>query len=181
MSEGRFELDGELIFEHVGSMECDERLLLCDVEYFDPRFAGMRRGQVALNLELEVAPGTWQVLLVRDPPTHADKQPGEPRFVLLTHSAELDDRTPLDQAEAIGLLRVDSGRITALDADLRELEVIATALVEAPREQVPCMLTAPGDNVARGALLDIDLGGNFELYAGPGRPHASLFLALSQD
>ena len=183
MSASGLELGGgELVFEHVGTMVCRERLLLCDVEYFDPRFAGMRRGKVELGVELEVMPGPWQVLLVRDPSAKdEDEREAELRFVLLAHDDELDDHTPLDQAEAVALVRVDSGRITVVDAELREDEVIATALVEAPREQVPCLLTAPGDTDPRGALLDIDLGGVFELYAGLGRPRSSLFLTLAQD
>ena len=179
MNEARLDLGGELAFEHLGSMRCEGRLLLCDVQYFDPNFAGMRRGAVGLDAELEVMAGNWQVLLVRDPEVDADDSPM--RFVLLAHEDELETPTPLDQAEAIALVRVDSGRITTVDAELRDNEVIATALVEAPREQVPCMLTAPGEREARGALIDIDLGGVFELYAGPGSPRSSLFLALTSD
>lgn len=174
MSASGLELGGELSFEHVGTLQCEGKLLLCDVEYFDPKFAGMRRGKVELCPELELMPGAWQVLIVRE----ADPA-GELRFVLLAHDEELGEGAePLAEAEALALVRIDSGRITALDAELREDEVIATALIEAPREQVPCMLTAPGDEHARGVLLDVDVGGVFELYAGVTRPRSSLFLAL---
>lgn len=165
-------MSDELLFAHLGSLRCDGRLLLCDVEYFDPKYAGMARAKVGLDAELEVRPGLWEVMLVREPA-------GELRFVLLAHEQELETSAPLDEAEAVALLRVDSGRITAVDASLRDDETIATALIEAPREQVPCMLTAPGHAEAGGTLIDIDLGGVFELYAGPETPRSSLFLALT--
>ncbi len=176
----KVELGGDLEFEHVGTMVCGERLLICDVEYLPPRFAGATQGKVGLDAQLEVRPGTWQVLLAYDP-DDPDPDPS-PRFVLLTHDAELETEGPLDQAEAVALLRVDSGRIAALDAELRDDEDIQTAVREAPREQVPCMLTPldPRDRGApRGALLDIDAGGVFELYAPPGRPRTALFLAIT--
>ena len=173
-------MSDELAFEHVGTMACADRLLICDVEYIAPRFAGMTKGAIQLDAEIEILPGTWQVLVVRDPT-------GDPeanvRFVLWTHERELDDPAPLDEAEAIALLRVDSGRITALDPELRAEPIIQTAVIEAPREQVPCMLrdpAAPAHAEPRGALLDLDLGGVFELYAGAGRPRSSIFLSLAE-
>lgn len=172
-----FELGQELEFEHIGTMACDAGLLICDVEYFGPNFAGMRRGPVALDLELELEPGTWQVLVAHEP----DRSP---RFVLLTLDLELDEPTPLDHAEAVGLLRVDSGRITAIDPALRQDPVIQTAVLEAPREQVPCMLRAldaSPSSEPRGVLLDIDAGGVFELYASPGHPRRALFLVVPSE
>ncbi|MFO7566387.1 MAG: hypothetical protein R6X02_27340 [Enhygromyxa sp.] len=57
------------------------------------------------------------------------------------------------------------------------------AVLEAPREQVPCMLRPLDDDQGdepRGALLDIDAAGVFELYAAPGRPRTALFLAITE-
>lgn len=176
-------VEPDLEFEHVGTMVCADRLLICDVEYFGPQFAGMRRGPVALDLEVEIEPGVWQVLVAheRDP----DRSP---RFVLLTLDTELDVPTPIDHAEAVGLLRVDSGRITAIDPALREDPAMQTAVLEAPREQVPCMLRPLGPDPMtgsmtepRGVLLDIDAGGVFELYAAPGSPRRALFLAVPAE
>lgn len=182
-----FTLAGDLEFEHVGTMVCGERLLICDVEYLPPRFAGTTQGKVSLDVDVEIVPGTWQVLLAFDPDAEADEDGDgpSPRFVLLTHDAELETPAPLDQAEAVALLRVDSGRLTALDAELRDDPDIQTAVLEAPREQVPCMLTPlaePGDTRAqepRGTLIDLDVAGVFELYAPPGRPRTALFLAIA--
>jgi hypothetical protein len=146
---------GELNFEHVGTMVCGERLLICDVEYFPPRFAGTTQGKVSLGLEIEIEPGVWQVLIASD---------GEaPRFVLLTHDRELDSELPLERAEVVGLLRIDSGRITAIDPELREDLDMQTAVLEAPREQVPCMLRPldGGPEQPRGVLLYVDVGGVF--------------------
>lgn len=171
-------MTGDLSFEHVGTLACGDRLLLCDVEYIAPRFAGMGRGALRFDVEVEIVPGTWQVLVARDSAADPDDSL---RFVLLTHERELDDPAPLDEAEAIALLRVDSGRITALDPELRADPLIQTAVIEAPREQVPCMLrdpAAPEHAAPRGALLDVDLAGVFELYAGAGEPRSSLFLAV---
>lgn len=168
-------MSDDLSFDHVGTMVCADRLLICDVEYFPPRFAGTAQGKISLGLEIEIEPGVWQVLLARDP------QQGALRFVLLTHDRELDSELPLDRAELVGLLRVDSGRITAIDPELREDLDMQTALLEAPREQVPCMLRLlDGDpEQPRGALLDLDVGGVFELHAAPGRPRTALFLAIT--
>jgi hypothetical protein len=165
----------ELGFEHVGTMACGDRLLICDVEYLPPRFAGMQRGKVSLGPEIEIVPGVWQVLVAREGDDDAI------RFVLLTHERELELDDPLEQAEAVALLRVDSGRITALDPELRDDESMQTAVIEAPREQVPCMLRpldARAGEDPRGVLLDIDLAGVLELHAPPGRPRSALFLVL---
>jgi hypothetical protein len=168
--------DDELAFEHIGTLECDDRLLICDVEYFPERFAGMSRGAVSLGLELEIEPGTWQLLVARGPD-------GAIAVVLLTHDRELEIDTQLEHAEALGLLRVDSGRITVIDPDLRAEEILQTAVIEAPREQVPCMLRAPHADHAdeetppRGALLDVDAGGVFELH-GHGKPCSAFFMLV---
>jgi hypothetical protein len=167
--------DGDLEFEHLGTMACGDRLLLCDVEYLPPRFANNMQGKVTLGAEIEILPGTWQVMLAFDRATL--------RFVLLTHDSELETEDPLDQADGIALLRVDSGRITALDPELRDDPDMQTAVLEAPREQVPCMLRpldAAADSDPRGTLIDIDAGGVLELYAGPGRPRTVLFLAITE-
>lgn len=163
--------DEELAFEHVGTFECGDRLLICDVEYFPEQFAGMRRGPVSLDLELEVEPGTWQLLVARG-------TDGEIAVVLLTHDRELEIDTQLEHADSLGLLRVDSGRITVIDPELRAEEVLQTAVLEAPREQVPCMLRVPDANEEtppRGALLDVDAGGVFELH-GHGKPCSAFFM-----
>lgn len=182
-SEGRFELGGDLRFEHVGTMVCGEHLLICDVEYFPPRFAGAGQAKVGFDALIEVVPGTWEVLLAYDPSRDEDEDEDgpAPRFVLLTHERELESQTELDQAEAIAYLRVDSGRITAIDPALRDDLEVQTALLEAPRAQVPCMLrpldAEPGAEPS-GALIDIDAAGVFELYAAPGLPRTALFLAI---
>lgn len=176
-------MSDELSFEHLGTMACDDRLLICDVEYLPPRFAGMQRGKVSLGAEIEVVPGVWQVLVARA------SEREEPRLVLLTHARELEIDEPLEQAEALALLRVDSGRITAIDPELREDQTMQTAVIEAPREQVPCMLRRPDreatdsseDEAPRGVLLDIDLAGVFELHAPPQRPRSALILVLGPE
>lgn len=181
MTEGRFELAGDLEFVHVGTMVCGDRLLICDVEYFPPRFAGAGLAKIAFDAVVEILPGTWQVLLAYDPSDQTSGDQRSPRFVLLTHERELETEAELDQAEAIAYLRVDSGRITAIDPELRDDLDIQTALVEAPREQVPCMLRpldAEPDAEPRGTILDIDAAGVFELYAAPGTPRTALFLAI---
>jgi hypothetical protein len=168
--------DDELAFEHIGTMECGERLLICDVDYFPERFAGMGRGAVSLGLELSVEPGTWQVLVARG-------SDGAIAVVLFTHDRELEVDTALEHADALGLLRVDTGRMTAIDPDLRADEVMQTAVIEAPREQVPCMLRVPGsdeETPPRGALLDVDAGGVFELH-GHGEPCSAFFILVGAD
>ncbi|NVB37153.1 hypothetical protein G6O69_04875 [Pseudenhygromyxa sp. WMMC2535] len=185
--EGLFELGGELEFEHVGSMTLAGALLLCDVEYLPRRFAGMRSDRAGLDLELEVEAGTWELLLAYAGDKDEDASPD---FVLLTHERELDDALPLDQADALALLRVDSGRIVALDPALRDDVDMLRAVLEAPREQVPCMLTplaeAGGDAPApdaspRGGLVDLDRAGTFALYGPPGRPLRALFFAVRSE
>ncbi|PRP90233.1 hypothetical protein ENSA5_66450 [Enhygromyxa salina] len=183
--EGRFTPGGELEFEHVGTFVSDGRLLLCDVDYFPSRFAGARQAQVGLDAEIEVEPGVWQVLVAYEPGHGGPAEARTLRFVLLTHDRELDTPAPLDRAEAVALLRVDSGRITAIDPELRDDDTIQTAVIEAPREQVPCMLRPLDEHGQpdrhadpRGALLDIDAGGVLELYAAPGQPRRALFLAV---
>ena len=167
----------ELDFQHVGTMVCGDRLLICDVEYLPPRFAGTTQGKVSLGPELEIEPGVWQVLVAFDGPTL--------RFVLLTHDRELDNQVPLEQAEVVATLRVDSGRITAIDPELRDDPDMQTAVLEAPREQVPCMLRPldmldmAADAEPRGTVIDIDAGGVFEIHATPGHPRTALFLAIS--
>lgn len=163
----------ELQFEHVGTMACGDRLLICDVEYLPPRFAGTLQGKVSLGPEIEIEPGIWQVLIAFEGSML--------RFVLLTHERELDNPTPLEQAEIVALLRVDSGRITAIDPELREDLDMQNAVLEAPREQVPCMLRpldALADAEPRGTVIDIDAGGVLELHAAPGRPRTALFLLV---
>jgi hypothetical protein len=165
--------DEELAFEHIGTLACGDRLLICDVEYFPEQFAGMRRGPVSLDLELEVEPGTWQLLVARG-------SDGAIAVVLLTHDLELEIDAQLEHADALGLLRVDSGRITLIDPELRTEAVMQTAVIEAPREQVPCMLRAPDTDEQtppRGALLGVDAGGVFELH-GHGKPCSAFFLLV---
>ena len=183
-------MSGELEFEHIGTMVLDEALLLCDVEYLPPRYAGMHAGAVSLGLEIAVEPGTWQLLLAYSRETLAaggEEGAGpSPDFVLLTHEGELDDDLPLDQAEALGLLRVDSGRFTAVDPQLRGEVDILRAVLEAPREQVPCMLRPPADMVSgqgepRGALIDLDRAGVFAIYGPPGVPRRAVFFAVSPE
>ncbi|HVH99966.1 MAG TPA: hypothetical protein VM869_14720 [Enhygromyxa sp.] len=163
-----------LEFEHVGTMVCGDRLLICDVEYLPPRFAGTTQGKVSLGAEIEIVPGVWQVLVAFDGPT--------PRVVLLTHDRELESEIPLERAEVVATLRVDSGRITAIDPELRDDLDMQTAVLEAPREQVPCMLR-PLDSLEdaepRGTVIDIDAGGVFELHAPPGHPCSAVFLAIT--
>jgi hypothetical protein len=164
----------ELEFEHVGTMVCSDRLLICDVEYLPPRFANTMQGKVSFGAELEIVPGTWQVLVAYDGPNL--------RIVLLTHDRELDSELPLERAEVVATLRVDSARITALDPELRHDLDMQTAVLEAPREQVPCMLRpldAPADSEPRGTVIDIDAAGVFELHAPPGHPRTAVFLAIT--
>lgn len=187
MSGDRVEPGPELEFEHIGSMKLDDRLLLCDVEYAAPRFSGLRSNTgIGLDFEVEVRPGIWELLVGVGP-----DRAGEPaiHFVVLTHEAELETDLPLDQADAVALLRVDSGRITALDPALRGDADMQLAMVEAPRDQVPCMLTPlaePGGSEPRpgppaGALVDVDVAGVFEVYAPPGEPRSTIFLAVAHD
>lgn len=170
----------DLDFQHVGTMVCGDRLLICDVEYLPPRFANTTQAKVSFGAEIEIEPGVWQVLVAFDGPSV--------RVVLLTHDRELDSEVPLEQAEVVATLRVDSGRITAIDPELREDLDMQTAVLEAPREQVPCMLRPLRRGVAalgaaesepRGTVIDIDAGGVFELHAGPGQPRTALFLAIT--
>lgn len=163
-----------LAFEHVGTMRCGERLLICDVHYFPGRFAGMARRSVGLDASVEIEPGTWQVLVARG-------VDDEIELVVFTHDRELDQDVPLESAEVVARIQVDSGRIVAIDPELRDDDDIQTAVLEAPREQVPCMLRAldAGDEEPpRGALLDIDAAGTFELHASLGSPRTALFLVL---
>lgn len=172
-----------LQFEHVGTMRCGDRLLICDVRCLPPRFAGLGRGQVTLGAEVEIEPGIWQVLVARG--AAADESGGEDEpaiaFVIFAHERDLALDGPLDHAEALALLGVESGRITAIDPALRADEVMQTAVLEAPREQVPCMLRPlehQPDEEPRGVLLDIDVSGVLELYGGVGEPRSSLFLVV---
>jgi 7-cyano-7-deazaguanine synthase in queuosine biosynthesis len=48
---------GDLEFEHIGTMLCTEHLLICDVEYLAPRFAGSMQGKISLAPEIEIRPG----------------------------------------------------------------------------------------------------------------------------
>jgi hypothetical protein len=164
----------QLEFEHVGTMVCGDRLLICDVEYLPPRFAHTMQGKVSFGAEVEIVPGTWQVLVAYDGP--------DLRIVLLTHDRELESEIPLERAEVVATLRIDSARITALDPDLRDDPDMQTAVLEAPREQVPCMLRpldAPADSEPRGTVIDIDATGVFELHAPPGHPRTAVFLAIT--
>ena len=191
MIEHQEDLGPDLDFEHVGTMDCSGRLVLTDVHYLHPRFAGMRVGRLVMSLELEVEPGTWQVLVARQVSADEDVEQGEGeteedrpiRFVLVTHERELEIAQPLESAQPLALLRVDSGRITILDPRLRSDPAVQNAVLEAPREQVPCMLrpleAAPEDSPS-GTLIDVDAGGVFELYAGPGEPPRSVFVAIPE-
>jgi hypothetical protein len=70
-----------------------------------------------------------------------------------------------------------------IDPDLRADEVMQTAVIEAPREQVPCMLRVPNTDEQtppRGALLDVDAGGVFELH-GHGTPCSAFFILAGGD
>ncbi|GEM_PF-6814707 len=193
MSGSSFELGVDLRFEHVGTMVLDGALLIVDVEYLLPRFRGVTAGKIALGgVEIQVRPGTWQVLVAYPEQSdvddrEVDDEGPKPAFVLFTHDSELEQDLPLGQAEAIAMVRVDSGRITALDPSLREDLDIRRAVLEAPRDQVPCMLTplaTPGGDAPtpgaepRGALVDLDLTGNFAIYAGVEEPRSTLFLSI---
>lgn len=166
----------ELVFDHVGSFHCAGQLVICDVAWLDPRFAGMRRGSVRLDLELELAPGGWQALVARE----AGKP--EIHFVVLSHDDELDQPTELDQAESIGLIAIESGRIAALTPELRADERVRTTSLATEREDLPAMIRAPDagpDEEPGGALFDVDTAGVFAVYAAPGQPRTAVFLALA--
>ncbi|MFV8750329.1 hypothetical protein ACNOYE_07245 [Nannocystaceae bacterium ST9] len=165
----------ELVFDHVGSFHCEGKLILCDVEWLDPRLAGMQRGNLRLDLELDVVPGGWQALVAREAGKDAI------HFVVLSHDDELDEPTPLDQAESIGLLRIDSGRIAALVPELRADERVRTTALATEREDLPAMIRMPEreHDEPGGALFDVDTAGVFAVYAPPGVPRTALFLALA--
>ncbi len=165
----------ELVFDHVGSFHCDGRLILCDVEWLDPRLAGMQANAVRLDLELAVVPGGWQALVVRE----AGK--ATVHFIVLSHDDELELPTPLDQAESVGLLQISSGRIAALVPELRADERVRTTLLVSEREDLPAMVRAPDrdHDEPGGALFDVDTAGVFAVYAPPGSPRKAVFVALA--
>lgn len=186
--------DEQLTFEHVGTMVVDGPLVLCDVNYLAPHFAGTRRGPLALAAELPVAAGQWQVLVTRaatadadgDHPVHA---------VLLALDEELDSGPPIASAPTRAVIAFDSGRLAVLAAELRGEPILQTAVLEAPREQVPCMLRAPGPVAGpaagpiagvvgaepRGTLIDIDRAGTLAIHAPPGAdPPRCLLVAFAE-
>lgn len=166
----------ELVFDHVGSFQCAGRLVICDVEWLDPRFAGMRRGNVGLHLALEVEPGGWQALVAHEAGKSAI------HFIVLSHDDELEQPTELDQAESIGLIPIDSGRIAALSPELRADERVRTTCLATEREDLPAMIRAPDaapDEEPGGALFDVDTAGLFAVYAPTGQPRRAVFLALA--
>jgi hypothetical protein len=166
----------ELVFDHVGSFTCAGALVICDVQWLDPRFAGMRRGSVQLDLQLDLKPGGWQALVVREA--------GKPtiHFIVLSHDDEFEHAAELDQAEAIGLIEIDSGRIAALVPELRADERVRTTALATERDDLPAMLRSPEaepDQEPGGALIDVDTAGLFGVYAPPGVPRTAVFLALA--
>ncbi len=165
----------ELVFDHVGSFHSEGRLLLCDVEWLDPRFTGMQRGSLRMDLELAIKPGGWQALVARE----AGKD--TVHFVVLSHDDELEQPAELDQAESIGLLRIDSGRIAALTPELRADERVRTTLLATERDELPAMIRAPEreQDEPGGALFDVDTAGVFAVFAPPGVPRTAVFLALA--
>lgn len=159
-----------LAFEHISEFELGDGLALGDARYFTPDFDDTRRGKLPLNHVLEVRPGPWHAFEVLD-------SGGQPGFVLLCHEDELSeaDMPAFDQAESPGLLVVDSDRMVAIDATVREQPEVASAVTQVDAQTLP--VTVAGNGVATA----VPRPGRYPVFTSIGHPRTVVFVSFEQD
>ena len=159
-----------LSFEHVSEFELGEGLVLADVRYFAADFDDTRRGKLPLNHVIEVRPGPWHAFEVSDPG-------GQPGFLLLCHEDELaeEDMPAFDQAESPGFLVVDSDRVIAIDATVREQPAIASAVAQVDAQTLP--VTVAGN----GMVGVVHRPGCYPVFTSLERPRTVVFVSFEQD
>ena len=160
----------ELKFEHVGEFQLEHDLVIADPHYLSSSFAAMQANGVRMSVSAKVIPGTWHILVV-----HEAQRPEHTDFLILCHDDELAATDPMMDAEAIGMLRIDSGKVVALDAELRDQLDIQQAVEEADPT------TLPGTVVDRGATAALEPRSIYTVYASTQRPRSSIFLAAEGD
>lgn len=161
--------DEALTFDHLGSFEVGDRMVVCDSSYLGPQFQGMRRTDGAprsLQLELPVEPGVWHALVGETPD-------GDPAVLLLCHGRELELDDVFERAEVRGVLQVDGRRLVAGHAGLRDDPELLTVLPTLPADQFP------GIVLDAGAAVDGLESGAYVVHTSVDQPSTVVFLALS--
>jgi hypothetical protein len=165
----------DLDFEHVGEFELDQDLLVADPQFMGSTFAEMIAGGVRMGRLVACRPGNWHALVVRNPQPGSQGAPDGIAFLLLCHESELANPAPLHDAEAISLIRIESGRCVAIAEDLRDEDDIQSAILEAAPQELP------GTVVGRGVAVELGIRGNVTLFGSLGEPRTALFLSASED
>lgn len=166
---GRDAEDDALNFDHLGSFEVGDRMVVCDVSYLGPQFVGMSRADAParrLALDLDVAPGVWHAL-VGESPT------GDPAVLLLCHQRELALDEVFEHAELRGVIQVDGGRVVAGHDGLRDDPQLLTVLPTLDADQFP------GIVLEAGAAVDGLEPGAYVVHTSVEQPATVVFMALS--
>lgn len=158
-----------LDFEHVSRFVLGERLVIADLDYVPSKFADAKKGKLSLCRELEVEPGPWHAFLAGSG--------DETEFLLLCHDRELEGQAlpPFDQAEALGVLPLDSNRLLAIDSALRDHDDVRRATYDIDPSLLPVTVANAG------VACPVDRAGAFPLYVSSNRPRTVAFVVFHED
>lgn len=174
MDDNDDDTDTALTFDHLGELEMGDRMVVADASYLGPQFAGMRAtaregapGPARqLQLVVDVAPGRWHALIGLD-------GAGTAAVLLLCRDDELSRPDVLEQADGLGLVQVDSGRLVVVHAGLRDDPDLLTVLPTLAPEDFPGVVLEAGVAVDR---LD---PGVYTVLASTEQPRTVVFMVLS--
>ena len=163
--------DPDLVFEHLGPLEMGDRMVVADAACLSPRFEGLGRGALKLQMVLPVVPGQWEALVAR-----SRLQPeGPPSLILLCHESELETAGTFDDATSPGLVSVDSGRLMLGHAGLRDDPNLQVQLPLIPPEELP------GVVLEAGAAVDVVIPGPLSVFTSTRRPATVVFVPTLGD
>ncbi|MEE9382486.1 MAG: hypothetical protein V3V08_03635 [Nannocystaceae bacterium] len=158
-----------LSFEHLGVFSVTDTLVAADPRYVESRFAGLRTGFLPVCSTLPAEPGMWQAFAVRSDDDQSVS------FLLTCHSDELENRSPFDDVEALGVLTIDTGQVTIVDAEQRDHPALQSAAEATDRKVGPRMIHTYG------VIAELPKTGIFPLYASRGARKRVVFVAFTHD
>lgn len=164
--------DDDLRFEHLGSLDLEETMLLADASMAATSFAAMalahHGASMQAQLRVSIRPGRWHVMIARGDDLRAE-------LLLLTHEDELARETLADDLTAVTRVLVPTRRLVLGIPALAEDSELVAALPSVDPEVLPGMIRHLGVMAHTGELPLVNVSS-----AGPA-PHASLLVPLLES
>lgn len=162
----------DLRFEHLGSLDLEETMLLADASMAATSFATMalahHGASMQAQLRVSIRPGRWHVMIARGDDLRAE-------LLLLTHEDELARETLADDLTAVTRVLVPTRRLVLGIPALAEDSELVAALPSVDPEVLPGMIRHLGVMAHTGELPLVNVSS-----AGPA-PHASLLVPLLES